>query len=72
MSQQSFFQSITKSPQNLGNFVREARDELRKVSWPSRQQTLRYTVIVVIACLAVSAFIGVVDYLLTILLEKFI
>ena len=72
MSQQSFFQSIIKSPQGLGNFVREARDELRKVSWPSRQQTIRYTIIVVIACLAVGFVIGGVDYLLTLLLEKII
>ena len=72
MAQQSFFGSITGTPRALGQFIRESRDELKKVSWPTRAQTIRYTIIVIVACIAVGMLIGGVDYLLTLLLEKII
>ena len=53
-------------------FVKEAREELKKVHWPTRQQTLRYTGIVVVASLAVSLLTGGFDYLLALVLERFI
>jgi preprotein translocase SecE subunit len=59
-------------PQGLIRFAREARDELKKVSWPSRQATIRYTIVVVVGCLVVGAVTGGVDYLLTILLGKIV
>lgn len=61
--------SILHWPQQAYQFMFEARDELRKVSWPSRRQTIRYTIIVVIASLATGAIVGTFDYVLTILLE---
>lgn len=64
--------TITGWPANLVNFVREAKDELKKVSWPSRQTTIRYTIIVIISCLVVGAVTGGIDYLLTILLQKLV
>lgn len=42
---------------------------MRKVSWPNRETTIRYTLIVIAASLGVGAIIGGVDYLLTVLLE---
>jgi preprotein translocase subunit SecE len=64
--------SILYLPSATIRFIREARDELRKVSWPSRELTLRYTIIVVIACLITGAATGGIDYLLTLLIEKII
>ncbi|MEK7556814.1 MAG: preprotein translocase subunit SecE, partial [Patescibacteria group bacterium] len=32
-------------------YIKESRDELRKVTWPSRQTTVRYTLIVIGASL---------------------
>jgi preprotein translocase subunit SecE len=45
-------------------FLKEVREELSKVVWPTKEQTIRLTVIVVAVTLIVSAFIGGVDYLL--------
>lgn len=45
-------------------FVKESRDELRKVTWPSRQTTVRYTIIVVGACLVIGFVIGGLDFAL--------
>lgn len=64
--------TLTSWPKNIISFIKESRDELKKVSWPSRQTTLRYTVIVVAASLAVGLITGGVDYFLTIALEKLV
>ncbi|MBC8392780.1 MAG: preprotein translocase subunit SecE [Deltaproteobacteria bacterium] len=42
-------------------FLREVKVELKKVTWPSRKQTLGSTVVVLILVLIVSLFLGVVD-----------
>jgi len=42
-------------------FLREVKVELKKVTWPSRKQTLGSTVVVIILVMIVSLFLGVVD-----------
>jgi len=46
-------------------FIREARAELKKVTWPSRQQVWYSTLIVIAVTFMVAAYLGVVDLLLT-------
>lgn len=46
-------------------FIHEARTELIKVSWPSRQVAINLTLTVIVITLISSVFIGGVDYLLT-------
>ena len=36
--------------------------ELRKVIWPTRQETLRLTIIVLIICIAIGLILGGIDY----------
>ena len=43
-------------------FYRETRAELRKVVWPSRQEATRLSLIVVSVTLAMSVFLGIVDW----------
>ena len=52
---------------NIINFLKEVREELDKVVWPTREQTLRYTVLVVLVAVVVGLFLGGLDYILTIL-----
>ncbi|MBI2021386.1 preprotein translocase subunit SecE [Candidatus Daviesbacteria bacterium] len=47
------------------DFLKEVRVELSKVVWPSRQQTIKLTIMVVIVTITVGFFIGGIDYLLT-------
>lgn len=60
---------------NIVNFFKEVKEELIKVAWPSREQTIRYTVLVIIVAAAVGLFLGGLDYILTIatafILENF-
>jgi len=37
--------------------------EGKKVDWPSRQETLRYTLVVVGISIAVAAFLGTLDFI---------
>ena len=46
--------------------------EIKKVNWPTRQETVRYTMIVVAVSLVVAAFLGGLDLLFALLLDKFI
>lgn len=58
--------SAAKLP--LVSFVNEAYLELKKVTWPTRQQVIRLTTIVVVASLITGAYLGLLDYVFTWLL----
>ncbi|MCC6742487.1 MAG: preprotein translocase subunit SecE [Acidobacteria bacterium] len=45
-------------------FLRDVRLELKKVSWPARNEVVSTTVVVMIAVVFFSAFLWVVDNLL--------
>ncbi len=64
--------NISKFPKKIIIFLKEVRTEMKKVNWPSRKETLNYTLIVVGASLAVAAFLGGLDFLFATFLEKFI
>jgi len=53
-------------------FLKEVKLEIKKVNWPTRQQTTKYTLIVLGISVAVALFLGSLDFLFTSLLEKFI
>lgn len=46
---------------SLPQFVREVRGELKKVSWPTRAETIRFSIIVLIAIVILGAFIFAID-----------
>jgi len=43
--------------------------ELKKVTWPSRQNTIRLTIIVLLISLIIGLYVGIIDILLTKVLE---
>jgi len=51
------------------DFIGEVKVELQKVVWPTPNQTIRLTVIVIIVTLTVGFFVGGVDLILTKILE---
>lgn len=50
-------------------FFKEVQEELSKVVWPSRDQAIRYTILVVIVAVAVGLILGGLDSLLTLLTD---
>jgi|GEM_PF-640434 len=47
---------------SLTSYLRASRAELQKVAWPSREETIRYSVIVTLVCIATAAFFATLDY----------
>ena len=45
-------------------FLREVRQELKKVAWPTRQETTTFTIVVLIVTTAVTAYTFVLDFAL--------
>ena len=58
--------------QKLIQYFKESKEELKKVVWPSKKETVNLTLLVIIISLAVAFFLGLIDWLLTISLGKFI
>jgi len=47
---------------SLLSFFFEARDEIKKVTWPTRQQLVRLTIVVIGSSVALAAYLGALDY----------
>ena len=43
-------------------YLREVRDEMRKVAWPTRPEVVRYSIIVTVCVLVYMVYVGVIDY----------
>jgi len=53
-------------------FLKEVRLEIKKINWPSRKETIRYTLIVLGVTLVVAAFLGGLDYIFSSILNNII
>ncbi len=53
----------------ITKFLREVRSEMRKVSWPNRKELITYTIVVLVTVLIVAVFTGVVDVIITAVLN---
>jgi preprotein translocase subunit SecE len=54
------------------NYIKETRQELHKVNWPNRAQTIQSTLLVIVISLGVAFFLGFFDYIYRYLLKTFI
>ncbi|MFA5878157.1 MAG: preprotein translocase subunit SecE [Candidatus Staskawiczbacteria bacterium] len=63
---------LNNIPAKIKSFLKEVYLELKKVSWLSRKELLKYTVIVILLTLLTAAFLGGLDYIFSTLLKKFI
>ena len=55
--QQGADSSGRKERVGIRQFLREVRQELKKVAWPTREQTTTYTVVVLVVTLVVTGFV---------------
>ncbi|MEK7160595.1 MAG: preprotein translocase subunit SecE [Patescibacteria group bacterium] len=58
--------------ERIKKFFQEVRQELKKVTWPSRADTIRYTLIVVVISLGVAFFLGASDFVFQWVMNKFL
>jgi len=71
------------SPEDLGgatsygmnkiiDFLKDVRIELSKVNWPTRNQTVQYTFVVIGLSLALAVFLGGLDFVFQLGLNRFL
>lgn len=53
-------------------YLKETRTELKHVIWPSKNQTLHYTLIVIALSVLVAYYLGIFDFLFSQILSKII
>lgn len=56
---------LTRLPNDIREYVEGVRSELRKVTWPTREEALRLTMIVVLALIVTALVLGTVVLLYT-------
>ena len=56
--------------QTTKQFYSDVRSEMKKVSWPGRQEVLGTTIVVVVAVFFFGLYLGLVDYLLSLGLDR--
>ena len=62
--------SIKEKIEVAKQFLREVKTELKKVTWPSRKDTLSGTVVVLVAVFIIAIFLGIVDLGLSNLIQR--
>jgi preprotein translocase subunit SecE len=55
--------AIVKRDFAIARYLRETRAELRKVTWPTREQATRLTLIVLAVTIVMAMLLGTIDYL---------
>jgi preprotein translocase subunit SecE len=63
-------QTGRREAQPRGRFIRESWAELKKVEWPGRNQVTQATIVVIIACAIVGAYLYVCDLVFRNLVEQ--
>ena len=56
----------------LINYIKDTHEELKHVSWPTRQQSIVFTIAVIVISILASIFLGFFDYIFSLILQKFI
>jgi len=57
---------------SIGQYLKDTQGELRHVAWPTRLQTIVYTILVALISIGVSLYLGVFDFLFTTGLARFL
>jgi preprotein translocase subunit SecE len=55
--------------QKFVEYLKDTRAEMKHVSWPTKDQTVSYTILVIILSVAVALFLSAFDSVFTKLLE---
>jgi preprotein translocase subunit SecE len=58
-----------KEPNAIVRFYRETVGELKKVQWPTREEAIRLTWIVLVVITIMAVVLGSADYLFTLLFQ---
>lgn len=51
-------------------FLRDVRSELRKVTFPSRTETMASTAVVIVVVFIIALYLGIVDFILSLIIPR--
>ncbi|MDQ3089962.1 MAG: preprotein translocase subunit SecE [bacterium] len=54
------------------DYIKDTRGELQHVTWPTKKQAIAFTILVIVISLAVASFLGFFDYILSLIIQKFV
>lgn len=54
----------------IGEFLKDVKVELKRVSWPSREDTTKLTGVVILVGVIIASFLGLLDFIFITLLNK--
>ena len=57
---------------NLADYLKSTKLEVKNVNWPTKNETLRFTLLVVGVSAAVAAYLGFLDFIFINILERFV
>ncbi len=58
--------------QKIQGFFKEVKLEMKKINWPTREESIRYALIVIGTSLVMAIFLGGLDFIFITILDKFI
>jgi preprotein translocase subunit SecE len=53
--------NVKENKFSAGKFIKSVRSEVKKVTWPTRKDVWKYTLVVLAMCAFSAIFIGVLD-----------
>lgn len=54
------------------NYLKDVRAEMKHVTWPTRTQTIMFTIVVMLVSAGVAVYLGLWDYLFAAFLKQII
>ena len=56
--------------EKVKKFLKEVNAELRKVTWPTKDELIGSTIVTIVVSLIVAIFIGIVDRIITLVIRS--
>ncbi|QQG46160.1 MAG: preprotein translocase subunit SecE [Candidatus Niyogibacteria bacterium] len=56
----------------LIDYLKSTRLEVKNVNWPTRRETIRFTLLVIAVSAGIAAYLGFLDFIFINILEKFV
>ncbi len=54
------------------DYIKDTKEELKHVSWPTRKQSVLFTIIVAVVSIVTAFFLGLFDFIFSLGLDNFI
>ncbi len=62
-------EDVNKKQNKISTYFSSAIEELKKVKWPTRDEAVNHTILVILICIFMAIFLGSLDFGLTHLVE---